>query len=47
MNLEKNTTKNEIIDLKKIKQYLEKNNFKNTNIDFYTNDYLIKHLWKI
>ena len=45
MNLEKNTTKNEIIDLKKIKQYLEKNNFKNTNIDFYTNDYLIKHLW--
>ena len=45
MNLEKSTIKEEIIDLKKIKQYLEKNNFKNTNIDFYTNDYLVKHIW--
>ncbi len=45
INLEKNTNKESINDLTKLRNYLIQNDFKNSNINLFTNDYLIKHLW--
>ena len=45
INLEKNINHEKIYDLSKLRGYLVKNNFLNSNINLYTNDYEVKHIW--
>ena len=45
INLEKNINHEKIYDLSKLRGYLVKNNFLNSNINLYTNDYGVKHIW--
>ena len=45
INLEKNINKESLMDLSSLRSYLIENDFKNSNINFFTNDYLVKHLW--
>ena len=45
INLEKKINYEKIYDLSKLRGYLVKNNFLNSNINLYTNDYEVKHIW--
>ena len=45
INLEKKINNEKVYDLSKLRNYLVENDFINSNINFYTNDYGVKHLW--